>query len=213
METTKMILDWLGQQSTLIVAVAGFISAIIVAKITGGIELKKALCLKRVDAFEAARCQLMRMTNTYEVILGSMSAITQDLDSSTIGDKIVILLSPFIELEKVLRQDENLARIALYVTELPRQDVRQLLAEEPRFVNVIRKISEKLQRASSKDERDVLEVQLKQEINRIAPLIQMELQHLYDLDDKLKNDMRKDKKLRQLFAKSEDIMTEQRKHC
>ena len=153
METTKMILDWMGQHSTLIVAVAsiiasiivavaGLITSVIVAKITGGIELKKALCLKRVDAYEAARCQLIRMTNTYENILRSMAAIVQDTDSSTIVDKTVLLLSSFMELDKVLRQDENLARIALYVTELPRSDIRQSQSEAPRFISVMRTISE-----------------------------------------------------------------------
>ena len=199
METTKMILEWLGQQSTLIVAVLGFVTAIIVAKITGGIELKKALCLKRVDAYEAARCQLMRMTNTYENILRSMAAIVQDTDSSTIIDKVVLLRSSFMELDKVLHQDENLARIAFYVTELPRSDIHQSQSEAPRFINVIRTISEKLPCASSKDERDALEVQLKQAINRFAPLMEDELHHLYNLDDKLKSDIQKDKRLKSLF--------------
>ena len=210
METTKMILDWMGQHSTLIVAVAsiiasiivavaGLITSVIVAKITGGIELKKALCLKRVDAYEAARCQLIRMTNTYENILRSMAAIVQDTDSSTIVDKTVLLLSSFMELDKVLRQDENLARIALYVTELPRSDIRQSQSEAPRFISVMRTISEKLPCASSNDERDALEVQVKQAINRFAPLLEDELHHLYNLDDKLKSDIQKDKRLKSLL--------------
>ena len=99
-EILKIILDWLGQQSTVIVAIIGFATAIMVAKITSGLELNKALCLKRVEAYEAARCQLMRMTNIYEVILGHMAAICHDIDSKTIGDKIVLLLSQFMELEK-----------------------------------------------------------------------------------------------------------------
>lgn len=194
-----MILDWIGQQSTLIVAVFGFVTAIIVAKITGGIELKKALCLKRVDAYEAARCHLMRMTTIYEIILGQMAAINQDTDSKTLVDKIVLLLSQFVELGKVREQDENFARIALYSTELPRQDPRQLQREEPRFINATRTISEKLPCASSKDERDALEVQLKQAINRFAPLMENELHHLYNLDDKLKSDIQKDKRLKCLL--------------
>lgn len=199
METTKMILDWLGQQSTLIVAVLGFVTAIIVAKITGGIELKKALCLKRVDAYEAARCHLMRTTTIYEIILGQMAAINQDTDSKTLVEKIVLLVSQFVELGKVREQDDNFARIALYSTELPRQDPRQLQSEEPRFINALRTISEKLQCGSSEEEREALERKLKEAINLFAPLMHKELQHLYNLDDKLKSDIQKDKRLKSLL--------------
>ena len=199
-DTLKMILDWLGQQSAVLVALVGFTTAIIVAKITSGLELKKMLCLKRVDAYEAAKCQLMRMTNTYESILTSMAAIAQDKDSATIVEKIALLLAFFIQLDKVLQQDGDLARIALYTTELPRQDTRELMGEEPRFVKVIRDIAEKMQHASSIEERDVLESDLKHEINRIAPLIQRELQHLYNLDDKLKKDIQTDKRLKILLG-------------
>ena len=210
METTKMILDWMGRHSTLIVAVTGlitsiivavasFIASIIVAKITGGIELKKALCLKRVDAYEAARCQLMRTTTIYKLILGQMAAISQDTDSKTIVDKIVLLLAQFVELEKVRERDDNFARIALYATELPRQDPRQLQSEEPRFTNAIRDVLAKLQCGSSEEERDALEGKLKEAINRFAPLMENELYHLCSLDDKLKTDIQNDKKLKSLL--------------
>lgn len=198
-ELLKIILDWLGQQSTVIVAVVGFVAAIIVAKITSGLELNKALCLKRAEAYESARCQLMRMTNVYEIILGQMAAISQDTDSKSIDAKIALLVTQFTKLGTVMEQDEKLARIALYSTELPRQDARQLLGEEPRFVNVITGILTKLQCGSSEEEREALEGNLKQAINRFAPLMQNELQHLYTIDEKLKNDMQKDKRLRKLF--------------
>lgn len=200
MEALTTILDWLGQQSAVIVALVGFLTAIVVAKITSGLELKKMLCLKRVDAYEAARCQLMRMTNTYENILACMAAINQDKDNTTISEKILLLLTWFIQLERVLQQDGDLARIALYATELPRQDARELIGEEPRFVKVVRNIAEKLQRTSSIEERDVLENDIKHEINRIAPLIQRELKHLYNLDDKLKKDIQTDKRLKILLG-------------
>lgn len=200
LEALKTILDWLGQQSAVIVALVGFLTAIVVAKITSGLELKKMLCLKRVDAYEAGRSQLMRMTNTYEVILACMAAINQDKDNTTLGEKIFLLLTWFVQLERVLQQDGDLARIALYATELPRQDARELIGEEPRFVKVVRNIAEKLQRTSSIEDRDVLENDLKHEINRIAPLIQRELQHLYNMDDKLKKDIQKDKRLKILLG-------------
>ena len=200
LEALKTILDWLGQQSAVIVALVGFLTAIVVAKITSGLELKKMLCLKRVDSYEAGRSQLMRMTNTYEVILACMAAINQDKDHTTLGEKIFLLLTWFVQLESVLQQDGDLARIAFYATELPRQDARELIGEESRFVKVVRNIAEKLQRTSSIEDRDVLENDLKHEINRIAPLIQRELQHLYNMDDKLKKDIQKDKRLKILLG-------------
>ena len=62
----KTVLDSVGQLSTLIVAIVGFITAMIVAKVTSGLELKRALCLKRVEAYELATRQLWQLITVYE---------------------------------------------------------------------------------------------------------------------------------------------------
>ena len=51
MNDIKAVIDSLGQLSTLIVAVMGFITAIVVAKVTSGQELKRTLCIKRVETY------------------------------------------------------------------------------------------------------------------------------------------------------------------
>jgi len=197
METIRVVVDSLEQLSTVIVAIMGFVTAMVVAKVTSGLELKKTLCLKRVEAYEMARCQLMRMTNVYENILGCMAAICQDTDSTTIREKTGLLIVWFTQLATVLQQDRDLARIALY-TELPRQDVRALMNEEPKFMKAVRECAEKLQGDLSNEEQNDLEKKLKSAINTFAPLAQGELRHLYAIDEKLKSDLKKDRRLKVL---------------
>ena len=46
MEIIRAVVDSLEQLSTVIVAIMGFVTAMVVAKVTSGLELKKALCLQ-----------------------------------------------------------------------------------------------------------------------------------------------------------------------
>lgn len=194
----KTVLDSVGQLSTLIVAIVGFITAMIVAKVTSGLELKRALCLKRVEAYELATRQLWQLITVYENILGSMAAINLDDDSSAIQEKIGLMLILFTQLGELTLKNSDLAQIMFY-SDLPAHDVIQVSKEASKFVKVIKEIDAILRNPTTKENLELAESKIKNAINRLAPLIQQDLKHLYCYDDKLKKEIRQDKRVKHLF--------------
>ena len=194
----KVIIDSLGQLSTLIVAIMGFITAIVVAKVTSGQELKRALCLKRVETYEAATRQLWQLITVYENILGTMAATNIDDDSSTIREKIETMLLYFLQLGETLKANGDLAQIAFY-SNLPTHDMIQVSKEAPKFMKTLKDVSVQLSDQNAAVNLGQIEARVKDSISRFAPLIQEELNHFYDLDAKLKKDVRQDKRLEFLF--------------
>ena len=194
----KVIIDSLGQLSTLIVAIMGFMTAIVVAMVTSGQELKRVLCLKRMETYEAATRQLWQLITVYENILGTMAATNIDDDSSTIREKIETLLLYFLQLGETLKKNGDLAQIAFY-SDLPTHDMIHVSKEAPKFMKMLKEVSAQLSDQNATVSLEQIEARVKDSINRFAPLIQEELKHFYDLDAKLKKDVRQDKRLKFLF--------------
>ena len=197
-DTVKVIFDSLGQLSTLIVAVVGFITAIVVAKITGGLELKRMLCLKRLEAYEVAMRQLWHLITVYENILAAMAAINLDEDNSTIREKIELVLVHFVQLGELMKKNDDLAQIMFY-SDLPTHDLIQVSKEVPRFVKMLKEVDVKLSEPMISENLVIIETKIKDGTNRLAPLIHQELNHLYNINVKLKNDVWMDKRLKFLF--------------
>ena len=95
MEMIKTIIDFISQQSTLIVAAMGFITTIVVAKVTCKMELRKNLFLKRIEAYEIALKQLTLMKNAYVDFLNSISG-TIDID--LLESRVVTIYSSLIQI-------------------------------------------------------------------------------------------------------------------
>ena len=57
--------EWLGLASTVVVALVGLCSGVIIAKLSSHLELKKMLCLRKVEVYEAAMRQLVLKINVY----------------------------------------------------------------------------------------------------------------------------------------------------
>ena len=104
------LLDWCGEHEALLIAVAGFISSVAIAKITGGLELRRALCVRRFEVYEQAIGQLSLKLNVYYNIQAALESL-KDKDSYgiQIEENIVVeLKAPNITLsKKVLRQVED----------------------------------------------------------------------------------------------------------
>ena len=177
----------------------GFITAIVVAKVTSGQELKRALCIKRVEIYAAATRQLRQLITVYENILGTMAATNIDDDSSTIREKIESMLLYFLQLGETLKTNGDLAQIAFY-SNLPTHDMIQVSKEAPRFMKMLKEVSVQLSDQNAAVNLEQIEVKVKDSINRFAPLIQEELNHFYNLDAKLKRDIRQDKRLKSLLG-------------
>ena len=71
--------------------------------------------------------------------------------------------------------------------------------EAPRFMRMLKEVSVQLSGQNVAVNLEQIEARVKGSINRFAPLIQEELNHMYDLDAKLKKDVRQDKRLKFLF--------------
>jgi gas vesicle protein len=195
----KVIIDSLGQLSTLIVAIMGFVTAIVVAKVTSGQELKRALCLKRMETYEVATRQLWQLITVYESILATMAATNIDDDSSTIREKIETMLLYFLQLGETIKKNGDLAQIAFYLN-LPTHDLIQASKETPKFMKMLKEVSIQLSDKNAAMSLEQIAARVKNSINRFAPLIQEELNHFYNLDAKLKKDIRQDKRLKFLFS-------------
>jgi hypothetical protein len=53
-EVVMAILDWCGEHESVVIAIAGFLSSVAIAKITSGLDIKKAICMRRFEAYEKA---------------------------------------------------------------------------------------------------------------------------------------------------------------
>lgn len=98
------ILDWLGKHEAMVVALGSFITAIVIAKITTSLELRKALSIKRVEAYESAKSYLTSMLNAYENLLLYMEEVHRDKDSSTIETKISLLIELLSRLHDISKK-------------------------------------------------------------------------------------------------------------
>ena len=127
-----------------------------------------------------------------------MAATNLDNDSSTIREKIETMLLYFLQLSETLKKNGDLAQIAFY-SKLPTHDMLQVSKEAPRFMRMLKEVSVQLSGQNVAVNLEQIEARVKGSINRFAPLIQEELNHMYDLDAKLKKDVRQDKRLKFLF--------------
>ena len=59
------LLNWCGEHEAMLIAVAGFICSVVIAKITSGLELRRALCVRRFEVYEKAISQLSLKLNVY----------------------------------------------------------------------------------------------------------------------------------------------------
>jgi hypothetical protein len=51
-EVVVAILDWCGEHEAVLIAIAGFLSSVAIAKMASGLDIKKTLCIRRFEAYE-----------------------------------------------------------------------------------------------------------------------------------------------------------------
>ena len=98
------ILDWLGRHEAMVVALGSFVTAIVIAKITTNLELRKVLSIKRIEAYESSKSYLTSMLNVYENLLLYMEEVNRDKDSSTIETKINLLIELLSRLHDISKK-------------------------------------------------------------------------------------------------------------
>lgn len=196
------LLDWCGEHEALLIAVAGFISSVAIAKITGGLELRRALCVRRFEVYEQAIGQLSLKLNVYYNIQAALESL-KDKDSTfvVLKSKIAILLSSLQKLGEVEKEDFKVTVVALY-TVLPNCDTKPLVKELAYLLSRIQEFSCLVNMPSSQAQINQFVTKIQEDVERIAPMVEKETNHLNAIYAQLKDEISKDKMVKKFFRKS-----------
>ena len=99
--------EWLGPASTVVVALVGLCSGVIIAKLSSHLELRKTLCLRKVEVYESAMRQLVLKINIYANFLNTLRGA---VDSSTLEMRLGLMAAVLAQLPQVEQNDADVAR-------------------------------------------------------------------------------------------------------
>lgn len=191
--------EWLGPASTVVVALVGLCSGVIIAKLSSHLELMKTLCLRKVEVYEAAMRQLVLKINLYANFLNTLRGA---VDSSTLEMRLGLMAAVLAQLPQVEQNDADVARLLFY-TDLPSYDNLPLMSEIPRFLETVKRIVQKTQGQLTSDERIDLAKKLNEAVARFGPLAETEYNQQQAIFAKLKKDIALDRQLRKLLRADE----------
>ena len=96
-EVFLAVLGWCGRNDALLIAIVGFLSSVVIVKITSGLDTKKALFMRRLDAYEKAISHLSLKLNVYYNIQAAFESFKEPvLSVDLMKSKIVICLAVLI---------------------------------------------------------------------------------------------------------------------
>ena len=99
-EFTLQILSWCGQQSTLIVAIIGFVTSILIARLNRNLALEQEILRRWLDAHEKAIRQLWRTIETYDASVKALKLVANGQAMEVQLSFLVACLQQLIGLEK-----------------------------------------------------------------------------------------------------------------
>ena len=200
---SKEALAWVAQVSTLIVAVVGFITAVIIAKFNHGLEIEKAICLKKIEAYENALRQLRTMITIIENIRVALAAICKDTDNACIRGEVAQILAMMQQYSEAQKRNDDIANVELYVN-LPSiafAEVKASAQEVPRFILVLEKLATMWQTSASEDVVISVIHELKEGSDHMIVLFGNESTHFNRLYDTLIADLQRDKRIKKLLKR------------
>jgi hypothetical protein len=107
-EVLLAVLDWCGRYEALLIAIVGFLSSVVIVKITSGLDIKKALCMRRLDAYEKAISHLSLKLNVYYNIQAAFESFKEPaLSVDLMKNKIAICLAVFQKLGEIEKKDDK----------------------------------------------------------------------------------------------------------
>ena len=201
-EVVMAILDWCGEHESVVIAIAGFLSSVAIAKITSGLDIKKAICMRRFEAYEKAIKQLSLKLNVYYNIQAAFESLKEPvLAVDVMKSKIAVLLATFQKLGEIEKEDSNITGVTLY-TVLPPYDVKPLVKELAYFGSRLQYFSCLVNLSCSEDQWKQFESEFREDVKRIAPMVEKETNYLNALCEQLKDEISKDKMAKKLLRKS-----------
>ena len=201
-EVLFAVLDWCGEHDALLAAVAGFITSIVIVKITSGMDLRRTLCVRRFEAYEKAITYLSLKLNVYNNILAAFESLKDAaVPIEIVKSKVVLLLASFQKLGEVEKEDSNVTGVALY-TVFPPYDARPLVKELANFWSRLQDFSYLANLPDSQEQLRQSANGLRGDVERILPMIENETNHLQTIYAQLKDEIAKDKIVKKLFRKN-----------
>ena len=201
-EVVMAIFDWCGEHEAVLIAIAGFLSSVAIAKITSGLDVKKAICMRRLDAYEKAITHLSLKLNVYYNIQAAFESLKElVLEVDVMKSKVAILLATFRKLEEIEKEDSRVTGVALY-TVFPSYDARPLVKELAYFFSRLQDFSCWMNLSDAEKRLKRFEQGFKDDVKRIAPMVEKETKHLDGIFTQLKNEIAKDKEIKKLLCKS-----------
>lgn len=201
-EVVMAIFDWCGEHEAVLIAIAGFLSSVAIAKITSGLDVKKAICMRRFEAYEKAIKQLSLKLNVYYNIQAAFESLKEPvLAVDVMRSKIAVLLATFQKLGEIEKEDSNITGVTLY-TVLPPYDVKPLVKELAYFCSRLQYFSCLVNLSCSEDQWKQFESEFREDVKRIAPMVEKETNHLNALCEQLKDEISNDKMAKKLLRKS-----------
>ena len=201
-ELLLAVLVWCGDHEAAIIAVAGFLSSVAIAKITSGLEIKRAICLRRFESYEKAITHLSLKLNVYYNIQATFESLKDaEAPIEVVKSKVVLLVAFFQKLGEVEKEDSNVTGVALY-TVFPPYDARPLVKELAYFCSRLQDFS---CLANLPDSQELLMQSangLRGDVERILPMIENETNHLQAIYAQLKDEITKDKIAKKFFRKN-----------
>ena len=201
-EVVVAILDWCGEHEAVLIAIAGFLSSVAIAKMASGLDIKKTLYIRRFEAYEKAITYLSLKLNVYNNILAAFESLKDAaVPIEIVKSKVVLLLASFQKLGEVEKEDSNVTGVALY-TVFPPYDARPLVKELAYFWSRLQDFSCLANLSDSQEQLRQSANGLRGDVERILPMIENETNHLQTIYAQLKDEIVKDKIAKKFFRKN-----------
>lgn len=201
-EVVVAILDWCGEHEAVLIAIAGFLSSVAIAKMASGLDIKKTLYIRRFEAYEKAITYLSLKLNVYNNILAAFESLKDAaVTIEIVKSKVVLLMASFQRLGEIEKEDSNVTGVALY-TEFPSYDAKPLMKELAYLWSRLQDFSCLANLPNSEESLNQLANKLKVDVERILPMIENENNHLQAIYTQLKDEISKDKMAKKLFRKN-----------
>jgi len=196
------IFEWCGQHSALLVAIAGFATSVMIAKITSGLDLRRTLCVRRFEVYEKAISHLTLKLNVYYNILAAFETLNEpNMAVEVMKSKVGLLLTLFVRLCEIEKEDSDLVGIVLY-SKLPAYDVRSMTREAAHFMALIQDFSSRANLPNADEQLKQFAPDLISGVKRFGPFVVDETNHLNAIYDQLCNDIKNDKAIKKLLQKT-----------
>lgn len=200
MEFMEFVFKFAKELDTVIIAIVGFVSSILVAKFTCEHDVKKFLYSKKIEAYERALSLLILKINVCANCLNLMGSLKRE-NQQAVLPMVSILIGTVQQMFELEKKDIDIAIISLYVDIQDRAPLKNF-TKLSNFLQKASKLSNQLQNSNINiDDKNSLLDELSIAIDDFSSFAEAEYNYLSGIYDKLVNRFRNDKILHKLIDK------------